>query len=120
MGSELSRYEAACRAVAEAKSVDEVKDLLDKSEAMRIYARQAKNRDLEADASEIRLRAERRLGEMIAHQKATVGLNSGGWTERNAKSSGSKTEPQVSSTYSRRCRYRQKAQQPSPEASRRP
>jgi hypothetical protein len=33
---------------------------------MRLYAQQAKNKDLEADAFEIRLQAERRLGEMMA------------------------------------------------------
>src|SRR5260370_37165457 len=44
---------------------------------MKLYARQAKNRDLEADAFELRIRAERRLGEIIAAQKATVGLNRG-------------------------------------------
>jgi hypothetical protein len=33
---------------------------------------------LEADAAEIRLRAERRLGLMIEPQKKTVGLNEGG------------------------------------------
>jgi hypothetical protein len=73
----LVRYDAACRALAEAKSVDEVKDLRDKSEAMRVYAMQAKNKQLEVDAAEIRIRAERRLGEMIALQKKTVGLNQG-------------------------------------------
>lgn len=74
----LVRYDAACRALAEAKSVDEVKDIRDKAEAMKAYARQAKNKDLESDAWEIRTRAERRLGELIVFQKQTVGLNEGG------------------------------------------
>jgi hypothetical protein len=38
--------------------------------AIKAYARQAKNKDLEADAYEIRLRAERRLGEMMEVGKA--------------------------------------------------
>ena len=42
-----------------------------------MYARQAKNRDLEVDAAEIRIRAERRLGELIKLQKETVGLATG-------------------------------------------
>lgn len=73
----LVRYDAACRALAEAKSVDEVKHLRDKAEAMRAYAHQAKNKQLEVDAAEIRIRAERRLGEMISEQKATIGLSTG-------------------------------------------
>jgi hypothetical protein len=61
-----------------AKSTDEVKEIRDKAEAMRGYARQAKNKNLEVDAAEIRMRAERRLGELITVQKETVGLNQGG------------------------------------------
>lgn len=67
----LVRYDAACRALAEAKTVDEAKELHDKAEAMRAYARQAKNKGLEVDAAEIRIRAERRLGEILTAAKET-------------------------------------------------
>jgi hypothetical protein len=76
----LVKYDAACRAVAEAASIDEAKDLRDKGEAMRAYARQAKNKDLEVQAAEIRIRAERRIGELMAAQRETEGLNKGAAT----------------------------------------
>ena len=71
--SVLVRYDAACRAVAEAKSIDEVKDIVDKAEAMRCYARQAHNPDLEADAWEIRQRAKDKLGELSAALPTAAG-----------------------------------------------
>ncbi len=75
--TQLVKYDAAVRALAEAVAVDEVKDIRDRAEAMRIYGMQAKNKDLEIDAAEIRIRAERRLGELIALQKETTGLATG-------------------------------------------
>ena len=75
--NELTKYDAAKYALAEAKAVDEVKHIHDVSAAMKAYARQAKDKQMEIDASEIRIRAERRLGEMILEQKETVGLNEG-------------------------------------------
>lgn len=76
--TQLVRYDAACRAVAEAKTIDEAKDIRDKAVAMAAYARQAKNKDLEADAVEIRMRATRRLDHLRQAQKETIGLNQGG------------------------------------------
>jgi hypothetical protein len=75
--TELTRYDTACRAIAEAATVDEMKFIRDEHAAMAAYARQAKNRELEARCAEIRMRATRRLGEMIREQKRTVGLAKG-------------------------------------------
>src|SRR5713101_1936452 len=66
----LSRYDAARRLLAEARTIDEVKDVLDRAERMRLYARQRNERKLIADAADIQLRATERLGEMIAAGKA--------------------------------------------------
>jgi len=89
----LVRYDAACHAIAQAKAVDEVKHIRDVSIAQKAYAKQAKNRQLELDASEIRMRAERRLGEMIAAQRQTIGLPSGGEKGGRKKLDGLRTIP---------------------------
>lgn len=71
--TELVKYNEACRAIAEAKSIDEAKSIRDKSDAVRAYAKQANNKQLEVDAAEIRLRAERRLGELLRDQPKNPG-----------------------------------------------
>ncbi|VAX09334.1 hypothetical protein MNBD_GAMMA25-180 [hydrothermal vent metagenome] len=46
--------------------------------AMRAYAKQSKDFEMANWAAEIRIRAERRMGEMIRAQKETGGMNKGG------------------------------------------
>jgi hypothetical protein len=74
----LFHYDAACQALAEAVRTDEAKGILDVAVAMQVYARQAKNREAEENATELRMRATRRIGELIEAQKGTVGLSQGG------------------------------------------
>jgi len=65
MSGEIIRYEAMVYAIAECHAIDEVKDIRDKAMALELYAKQARNTDAERKASEIRLRAERRTGELL-------------------------------------------------------
>jgi hypothetical protein len=56
----------ARRAIAEAKRVEDVKEIRDAAKAVEQYARERNlSRDTVCDAAEIKVRAERRMGEML-------------------------------------------------------
>lgn len=61
--AKLDRMEIA---LSECYRVDEVKDIKDKAKALEVYAAQAGNTEAERRACAIRLRAERRVGELLA------------------------------------------------------
>jgi hypothetical protein len=74
----LANYDRACVAIANAHRVDEAKDIADKATALATYAHQAKNHEAERMMCEIRVRAERRCGELIVEAKKSGGLKHGG------------------------------------------
>jgi hypothetical protein len=73
MTQELVRYDAMCKAIAAAHKVDEVKDIRDKARAFEVYSRQAQNVEAERKACEIRLRAERRAGQLLKEMEKAKG-----------------------------------------------
>jgi hypothetical protein len=67
--TKLVAYDAMVRAIAKAEKVDEVKDIRDKAQALEAYARQARDNEALNRAVRIRIRAERRAGQLLAQMK---------------------------------------------------
>ena len=60
----LNNWERAKRAIAECHDIDEVKKIRNQAEALRAYAKQAKeSQEVQNNICEIKLRAEKRIGE---------------------------------------------------------
>lgn len=70
---ELVRYDAMVTAIAECERVDEVKDIRDKAVALEAYARQANNYEAERKCALVRVRAERKCGQMLAERNNAQG-----------------------------------------------
>ena|SRR3990167_799429 len=76
--NELVKLSAARRAVAEARSVDELKNIRNQAEAIRYAAIQAgMGLDIINDAAEIKLRAERKAGGLLAEMEKQHGARDG-------------------------------------------
>jgi hypothetical protein len=67
-----------CLAIAEARHVDEVKDIRDKALALAAYVRQSKNVEAEVQLAEIRLRAERKAGDLLRETDRAHGARGSG------------------------------------------
>jgi hypothetical protein len=74
----ITHFDKAKSELAKAKSIIEVMKVIDLSKMAKAVAQVSKDTSLEAEAIATRKMAERRLGQMIAEQKATVGLSKGG------------------------------------------
>jgi hypothetical protein len=74
----LIRYDAARKAIAAAHRVDEAKKIRDKAEAVRTYAKLAGDVEMQNMACEIRLRAERRAGQLLLEMEKNPGTRGEG------------------------------------------
>jgi hypothetical protein len=74
----LIRYDAARKAIAAAHRVDEVRQIRSRAEAVRVYAKQAGDFELQNQAAEIRIRAERRAGQLLADMTKNPGTRGEG------------------------------------------
>jgi phage N-6-adenine-methyltransferase len=92
--SGLIRYDAMRTAIAAAHAVDEAKNIRDKAFALEIYARQAKNTEDETWVRDIRIRASRRAGELLAEREMAKGArgNPGGRGAPVVSSSGTSAQ----------------------------
>jgi N6-adenosine-specific RNA methylase IME4 len=70
---DVSFYDAARTALAQARTLDEVRDIDDKAAAMAEYARRGKDRKLEVDAIELRVRAMHHYGIMLGQIELSRG-----------------------------------------------
>jgi hypothetical protein len=61
----LARYDKMLTAIAECHRVDEALQIKQTARALEVYAAQARNTEAERQAAEIRMRAERRTGELL-------------------------------------------------------
>lgn len=113
---QLVRYEQARTALAECHRVDEVKDIRDKAEAMAAYARQAKDSELIQYATEIKVRAERRCGELLRMTEKNTGARGTGANQhRSVPSHDASAPPTLESmgiSHSESSRYQQLADMP--------
>lgn len=66
METSLTLLDKAKTAIQKAATVDEVKDIRDRAEALRVYAKQSgESQEIQNGCAEIKLRAERRGGELL-------------------------------------------------------
>jgi hypothetical protein len=106
-------YEAMCAAIAMAYRLDEVKVIADQAAALREYARQSRNFEAERQLCQIRLRAERKMGDMLAKmEKAKAGRPPGNPSSDTTDFRGAPTLAELGITRDQSSRWQRLAEVP--------
>ena len=84
----LAQYDRLRREIVEATRIDELLPILDEIEHLKLYAKQIEDQELLADAAAYQLKAERKIGMVIAAAK-----KAGHFREGRPKKNGSSPEP---------------------------
>jgi hypothetical protein len=103
--TQLVRYEAARQALAECVRVDEAKDIRDKAAALKAYARQRDDKELEVWVSEIYERACIRIGQISRELETAEHGGAGGGSKVSAGAL-SKAETLAEAGISKRTAYK--------------
>lgn len=75
----------AKQAIAEARTVHEAKDIRDQAEALHVYSRrQHLAEEIQVEVAEIKLRAERRVGQLLAATQLNAGARGSGANQHQA------------------------------------
>lgn len=98
----LVKYESARFALQQAAEIDEVKTIRDKAQAMAAYARQANDTKLVEWATEIKVRAERKAGQMLAEMPKNPGKLNNSSRSRDATTTKTLSELGINKTQSSR------------------
>ena len=93
--TQLVRYDAMCRAIESCEKYDEVKEIRDKAVALECYAAQALNKDAEHSARVIRVRAERRAGQMLKEGKRKGQILKTGRPKKNVDADVKNSKPKI-------------------------
>jgi hypothetical protein len=121
---DVATYNRMCIAIAEAEAVDEVMEIRNQAEALAHYVRQAINQDAEMRLYRIKLRAERRAGEILTKMQKAIGArgNPGGRGAKVVPSTEARTQtPTISElglTYNQSANFQKLAKVPKPEFER--
>jgi hypothetical protein len=115
---ELVRYDAMCRAIDACYRVDEIKKIRDQHLALQAVARVAQNFDAERKAAVIRIRAERKGGELLRRMRERGERDAGRGGDRRSPSARTRVIPNLADmgiSYDQSSRWQQLSEVPQEE-----